>query len=235
MRFEVATDPVQKVLTTIPDRRLNPVVDADESNPTGVDQLLKVVEPVVEVVPRSTVAVRHDGISVIHGSRIFGPAITVDRRDDRQSRVVDPFGQQQTPRVVLVGSPVMARLTSDEDDLLAVGQLQPFEADVFELDLLRRTGVHLQGQQSDAVSLLARIVAWVLLVIEEFAGHMPVNLQGDVVPLAEDRILVPVRGLNELEQLITVGHRLQSLLAFDGDLCPAPTGSKTTASRFVVQ
>ena len=151
---------------------------------------------------------------VVQGMRILRPAL-VDDRLGLGHILLDALGQQQAAGVVLVLGIAVAGTAGEEDDLLlgvglhGVVVLELLEAHVAELHLHRRAGVDLQGDDA--------VLAGHLVLVDQFAHQVAVDLLDDVVALGGDVVLVPVAVLDELGQFGRVGEAFDLALAVLAD------------------
>jgi hypothetical protein len=131
---------------------------------------------------------------------------------------------------VLVLSWTVALFAGHQHKLLpAVGQLQPLEVDVLELDLHRRSGMQLQGQDA-----LGRPLAH--LLVDRFRHQLAVDEVLELRPACHDPQVVPVALPDHLLQCFGIADRLaHGLGAVGGDRHTFATLGEDAAAFLLVE
>ncbi len=164
-----------------------------------------------EDVPAAAVAVDGDGVGIIEGGGIFGPAAAVHDGMYIGQILIEIACQEQIPGVVFVGAVAMTGGAADHDDFLFVGHRQPFEANIFEINGHGRSVVHLEGQDAGATRVG-------LVFIGNVTHDVAVDFLDDMITASDNVILIPI-GLADMGlQLFRIAGLADDLTIF----LPAP-------------
>ena len=123
----------------------------------------------------------------------------------------------------------VAGVARHENELLAtVSELGALEMDVLELDHHRRAGVELEGENP-------LFGALPLLLVDRLRHQRAVDEVGELRPLGDEVVFVPLAGLDDLLELILVGDFLDRLGSIGGNRHPLTAlGEDSTAPLLVV-
>ena len=187
--LEVASHPVEELRSPLLLRHLDGVVQAGDAG-AALGQCVDLGEPVAlqHRVAGAAVGEEEHRVGVVEGGRVGRPATPVDRGDDRQAGSVEAFFQEQRTGPELVLPLAVARFAGDEHDLLsAVGQPEPLEPDVLDLEFHRWPGVHLQREHALHRPLRGLLVGGLhhQLPVDEMRERVSLGDDGDVVPVVE--------------------------------------------------
>ena len=113
VRFEIPANPFQEMITRLPFRNLNSVMDANNSH-TPIRELVQLIEVLIDWVASAAIAVHNHHIRIFKRVWIFGPPILKDDGFVFWERLFDCGGQEFATREVFVRPIAVARPTRHE-------------------------------------------------------------------------------------------------------------------------